>query len=272
MGLRRQLGLGMALSLVLACGCAYGQDDLHALVSETVNNELHSQSGEHYWMFRDANSGGAKPEIKRVVETKECWFSWPLSVDGHPATNDDKKKAEDRLQQLVNDAQAREKNRKEIDEDTKKANGVMQILPDAFLYKKTSQRGQTIQLAFRPNPNYKPSSNEAKVFHSMAGVLIIDAKEKRLKQIAGKLTEDVDFGGGILGKIHKGGTFKVIQTEVAPGDWEVTLLDVHVSGRALFFHTISEQQHETMTQFKPVPANIALNQAAQMAKDGAQNR
>lgn len=270
MGIPGRLALVLALSVMVACVFAYGQEDLHNLVSETVNNELHSQSGEHYWMFEDANSSARKHEITRVIETKECWLRWPLSIDSHPATAQEKKKAEERLQQLVNDSQAREKNRKEIDEDTKKANGVMQILPDAFLFRKTGQQGRTIQLAFRPNPKYEPSSNEGKVFHAMSGVLVIDMKEKRLRQISGQLTEDIDFGGGILGKIRKGGTFKVIQQELAPGDWEVTLLDVHVSGRALLFHTISEQQHETMTNFKPVPANIDLRQAAEIVRSGSQ--
>lgn len=269
MSFRGELGLGLVAVCFLVCGSAYGQEDLHALVADVVNNELHSQSGEHFWMFKDANAGANRRETKRVVETKECWFSWPLSINGHPATAEDKKKAKERLEQLVNDPQAREKNRKEIDEDSNKANSVLKILPDAFVFRKAGQQGRLLQLAFKPNPKYEPSSNEAKVFHAMAGVLVVDVKEKRLRKIAGTLTHDIDFGAGILGKIREGGTFKVIQTEMAPGDWEVTLLDVHVSGRALFFHTISEQQHERMTNFEAVPARMDLKQAVQMAETGA---
>ena len=80
-------------------------------------------------------------------------------------------------------------------------------------------------------PQYRPSSNEAKVFHAMEGVLLIDAKQTRLAKLTGKLISDVDFGFGILGRLRKGGTFEVVQSEVAPNDWEVSLLDVHISGR-----------------------------------------
>jgi hypothetical protein len=67
------------------------------------------------------------------------------------------------------------------------------------------------------------------------------------------LISDVEFVFGILGKLHKGGSFEVVQSEVASQDWEMSLLDVHISGRALFFHTIGEQQHEVRSHFKPVP-------------------
>jgi hypothetical protein len=42
------------------------------------------------------------------------------------------------------------------------------------------------------------------------------------------------------------------------------LLDVHISGRALFFHSIGEQQHEVRSQFKPVPSGLSLAEAVAM--------
>ena len=106
----------------------------------------------------------------------------------------------------------------------------------------------------------------------MEGVLLIDAKQTRLAKLSGELISDVDFGLGILGKLKKGGTFEVVQSEVAPGDWEVSLLDVHISGRALFFHSIGEQQHEARSQFKPVPSGLSLVQAAHMVARRVQSR
>jgi len=93
----------------------------------------------------------------------------------------------------------------------------------------------------------------------------------RVSVLLNLLISDVDFGLGILGKLKKGGSFEVVQSEVAPRDWEVSLLDVNISGRALFFHTIGEQQHEVKSQFKPVPSGLSLAQAASMvAKNSKQ--
>src|SRR5581483_9104529 len=255
----RVLWLSLLLSIVPA---ALAQQNPRDLVAKMVDNELHSEHAPHYWMYLDSNVKHGKTVVDRVLETKECWFRWPVSVDGHPASADDRQKAEQQNQQLADDPSFREKKRKEIDEDSAKADSLLKILPDAFLFTNAGRHGDAILLRFRPNPKYDPPSNEAKVFHAMAGELVVNAKETRLEKLTGKLTEDVDFGWGILGKIHQGGTFMVVQSQVAPQDWEVTKLDVHISGRALFFHTISEQQHELMMHFEPVPSNISLKQAA----------
>lgn len=254
--------LSLSLVLLFVSAGAFAQQNPRDLVSKMVDNELHAEHAPHYWMYLDSNVKQGKTVVDRVLQTKECWFRWPVSVSGHPASVDDRQKAEQQNQQLANDPSFREKKRKEIDEDSSKADSLMKILPDAFLFTNAGHQGNSVVLRFRPNPKYNPPSNEAKVFHAMAGELVINSKETRLEKLSGKLTENVDFGLGILGKIRKGGTFSVVQSEVAPQDWELTKLDVHISGRALFFHTISEQQHEIMSHFEPVPSSISLKQAA----------
>jgi hypothetical protein len=110
------------------------------------------------------------------------------------------------------------------------------------------------------------------VFHSMEGVMLIDTKQVRLAKLTGKLVSDVDFGFGILGRLRKGGTFEVVQSQVGRRSWEMSLLDVHISGRALFFHTIGEQQHEVRSQFTPVPSGLSLAQAASMLEESDNHR
>jgi hypothetical protein len=49
----------------------------------------------------------------------------------------------------------------------------------------------------------------------------------------------------------------------APGHWEITLLNVNMHGKALFFKTISVQQNEIRTDFQPMPDNVTLAQGAE---------
>jgi hypothetical protein len=164
---------------------------------------------------------------------------------------------------------ARKKNREEIDEDSRKSATLLKALPDAFRFTRDGHEGKSIRLTFCPNPRYKPSRNEAKVFHNMQGIRLVDTKQTRLAKLRGELISDVEFVFGILGKLHKGGSFEVVQSEVAPQDWEMSLRDVHISGRALFFHTIGEPQHEVRSQFKPVPSGPSLTEeAASLVTDG----
>ena len=257
-----------ALCFLLAATVAVAQDDAQALVSRMVANELASQEHPHYWMYLDHQRKAEKDEVNRVLQMPQCWLIWPVSINGRVPTEEERKRAQMQLERLVNDSEARKKNREEIDADAEKSAALLKMLPEAFLFTEHGQVGKSLRLTFLPNPQYKPSSNEAKVFHSMRGELLIDAKQARLAKLSGELISDVDFGFGILGKLQKGGTFEVVQSQVASHDWEMSLLNVHISGRALFFHTIGEQQHEVRSHFKPVPSRLSVAQAASMISGG----
>jgi len=266
---RRHLKVGpifqrLLILLLAASSSAIAQTDYRAIVSKMVENELESQNHPRYWIYLDSKKTPQRADISRVMQMPECWLTWPVSINGHPPTEEERKHAHERLERLVNNAEARKNNRDEIDADAQKSVELLKLLPDAFLFSRAGHEGGSVRLRFRPNPKYHPSSNEAKVFHNMAGELLIDARETRLARLSGKLISDVDFGLGILGKLQKGGTFEVVQSKVARNDWEVSLLDVHISGRALFFHPIGEEQHEIKSRFKPVPSGLSLKQAASM--------
>jgi hypothetical protein len=256
---------------LLASMAAIAQGNPQALVTKMVENELRSQNHPRYWMYLDSKRKPGRSEVFRVIQMPECWLTWPVTIDEHAPTEAEQKHAREQLEKLVNNADARKKSRSEIDADGRKSAELLKLLLDAFLFTKAGREGNYVQLKFRPNPKYRPPNNEAKVFHRMEGVLLIDAQQTRLAKLSGALISDVDFGFGILGKLKKGGTFEVVQSEVAPRDWEVSLLDVHISGRALFFHSIGEQQNEVRSQFKPVPSGLSLAQAAAMvAKNSKQ--
>ena len=261
-----------ALPLILFIpALVFAQANARDLVLKMVDKELETQKQPRYWMYLDTKTRPTGVEVDRVIQTAECWIEWPVSKNGHPPTEEERKHASEQVDALVNDSDARKKNRHEIDSDMHKSADLLKMLPDAFLFTRDGHQGNTVRLRFRPNPQYRPTSNEAKVFHSMEGTLSIDTKQNRLNRLAGKLASDVDFGFGILGRLQKGGTFEVVQSQVASKDWEVSLLDVHISGRALFFHTIGQQQREVRSQFRPTPPNLSVAQAAAMVKGHPKN-
>jgi hypothetical protein len=250
------------LLLLLVPTSVPAQDSPRELVVKMVQNELVSQKEPRYWMYLESKEKPGRTEVDRVIQTPECWVSWPVSVNGNPPTEKEMSKARDHMESLVNDLRLRRKNRGEIDADSRKSAELLKMLPDVFLFTGDGRQGNSVRLIFRPNPKYRPPSNESKVFHHMEGILLIDAKQIRLAKLSGTLASDVEFGFGILGKLQQGGTFEVVQSEVAPNDWEVSLLDVQISGRALFFHTIGEQQHEVKSQFEQVRPDLGVAEAA----------
>jgi len=69
------------------------------------------------------------------------------------------------------------------------------------------------------------------------------------------------------GHLDKGGTFEVKQEPVARGFWELTALHVEMRGKVLFFKTIGVQQNYSRSNFRRVPDNVTLAQAAQMLRE-----
>ncbi|HWH57666.1 MAG TPA: hypothetical protein VN682_08550 [Terriglobales bacterium] len=262
----------LSKSLIAICAVVLWPGFLDAqsasqLVNRMVQNELGAAKNDHsYWMYQDSNTDKGRTTIDEVLQTPEGWMRRLVSVNGKPPTPDEEKKSEDELHKFLSDPDYRKQEHEKVLQDGKKATDLLSMLPSAFLYTARGRQGRTIRFSFRPNPKFHPPTREAKVFHSMAGMLLIDSKDMRLMRLSGHLIEDVDFGFGILGKLSKGGTFEVDQADVGGGHWEMTKLDVHISGHALFFATIKEQQHEIMTGFHEVPPGTTLAEAAEMLK------
>jgi hypothetical protein len=100
--------------------------------------------------------------------------------------------------------------------------------------------------------------------HTMEGVLWVHGRQKRLVEISGDLTRPVKFGGGLLGQLDAGGHFYVKQEEVQPGYWELTILDVDMKGKELFFKTIGVQEEMKRSMFRRVRDDLTAAQGANL--------
>jgi hypothetical protein len=76
-----------------------------------------------------------------------------------------------------------------------------------------------------------------------------------------KVGENVDFGFGILGRLYKGGWFKLVRTQVSPTDWKTAELEVHMSIRALLVKTFAKETSESRGGFEPVAMHAHLDDA-----------
>ena len=193
-----------------------------------------------------------KNEVREVVETKDGDLDWLISVNGKPLPEDQRSERQRGLQRLINNPPELKRSQREKDEDQVRSLRLLKTLPDALVFEYGEQRGELIELKFKPNPHFRPPSHEAAVVHAMEGVLWVSEKQKRLAEISGRLTRPVKFGGGLLGHLDAGGHLYVKQDEVEPGYWELTVLDVDMKGKALFFKTIGVQEEMKRSMFRRV--------------------
>jgi hypothetical protein len=232
------------------------------LARRVVTTELKVQDEDHsHWMYRLEKEESGRKQVEEILETNKGSLSRLLSIAGRPLDAKQQQKENQRLQKLVSHPDEQRKLQQASNKKAEQGARLFKILPDVFVFSYAGRQGDLETLTFRPNPNFQPPSLEARVFHSMQGEMTVDTKQERLAALNGHLMEDVKFGGGLLGHLDKGGKFEVRQVEVAPGQWEVTILDLDMKGKALLFKTIGVHETEIHSDFHPVPDDLTLADA-----------
>ena len=243
------------------------QDDdrsANDLLRAVVENELKAQAADHsHWSYESTSpASGTGCKETHVIQTKDGEIGRVVAVDGRPLTSAEQENEDRRIQRFIDNPQQQRKRQREESEDDAKTERIFKVLPQMVIATYGQKKGDLVELDFKPNPGFRPSSHEEEVFHSMEGRIWVDPQKRRLAEIDGHLTTSVKFGGGLLGYLDKGGEFRVKQSEVAPGYWEITLMHVDMRGKALFFKTISVQQNELHTNFQRLPDDLTLAQGA----------
>jgi hypothetical protein len=238
-----------------------------------VSNELKAEAQDHsHWMFRQqTEKPGSQTEVDEVIETSSGDLTYPILINGQQLSAEQQKRADQHIGQLIHDPDALAKSRKAENEDAARTQRLLKMVPDAFVfsYAEQDQHSDLLHLNFKPNSDFHPGSREAQVFHAMEGSVWVDSKHLRLSEITGHLIREVKFGGGMLGHLDKGGQFEVKQSQIAPGYWELTVLNVQMRGKALFFKTIEVQQKYSRSGFRLLPDHLTLEQAAEMLRQQA---
>ena len=232
------------------------------LARRVITNELRFQDDHSNWMYRLEKEQYGKKQVEEIIETKEGSLSRLLSINDHSLTAKQQEEEDQRVQALMTSQSAKRKLQRVLDAETLQGRRLFKMLPDAFVFNYAGGDGNLVRLSFRANPNFRPPSLEARVFHDMEGEMWVDCKQERLAAFNGHLNQDVKFGFGLLGHLDKGGHFEVGQAEVVPGHWDMTSMSVEMTGKALLFKSIGVQKRENRRDFHQVSDDLTLTQAA----------
>ena len=235
------------------------------LVRQVVANETQLVDSDHsHWMYRQHHVEDGKDTLKECVDTDQGALCRLIAEGGHPLSQSEQAKEKERLAELVKNPERQRKLQEARKKDGDQALKMLKMLPNAFHYEYAGTEGDLVKLKFVPNPQFTPPDRESRVFHAMVGFMWVNRDAKRLVELSGKLTRDVDFGFGLLGHLYRGGTFQVKRADVGDGHWETTLLDVKIRGKALFFKTINADQRETTDNFAKAPGKLTMAEGMKM--------
>jgi hypothetical protein len=110
---------------------------------------------------------------------------------------------------------------------------------DAFRYTwlgRETRDGRTfVKLSAEPNPGYNAPSRTASLFSYVHATVWLDEASAHMARVEAEIIRDISFGGGVIGKLYRGGRFVLERTEVAPGIWLPTRYQYDFGGRKFLF-------------------------------------
>lgn len=247
------------------------------LVREIVAQEAASANKpQPKHMFRSRKQTPKGSQTRLYVETNDALAGMLVAVNDQPISPEQQQQEEGHLGWLMsNPDQLRKKHAREK-EDADRSLRIVKALPDAFRYEYVglepgdSELGkpgdQMARVKFSPNPAYSPPTRVEQVLAGMEGYLVLDRTARRMARIDGTLFRDVSFGWGIIGHLDKGGHFRVQQADVGDGSWEITAMNLKMTGKILMFKGISMISDETFSDFQRVPDDLPFAKGVGLLK------
>jgi hypothetical protein len=234
-------------------------------VRQTLQRELDAQKNDHtHWRYRFHKEDEKGSQDRDVIDAKEGQIARTLLINGQPLNSEQRANDDARMKKLVEDPDERAKRAKREKDDEEKLTKMFKAIPDAFVFKYDGEENGQVRLTFSPAPHFDPPTRELQVFRSLSGKMWVDRAAGRMARMDGTLFEDVTFGWGLLGRLNKGGTFNVVQSNVGDSHWDVVALDVTMSGHAVIFKSINIKQKQRVTDFRRVSNDLTIAQAYQL--------
>jgi hypothetical protein len=264
-------------TLLLAVGVATGQTapaagdpavDPQKIVNDASWNELHAPSPGRSFSYRQHKTDPKGSTVKQIFETKDGDVARLLEKDGKPLPPEEEQAEIDRLNTLLAHPELQQHRHKKEQEDNARGDEMVRMLPNAFLFTFDGMvdgpNGPCYRLKFRPNPDFTPPDREGEVYHGMVGDLWVDQGQHRLAKIDAHLISDVNFGWGVIGKLYKGGSILVENSDVGLHHWETVHMKLELTGKLLMMKSVNYSTTEDYTDFEVHAQQLSYQEAIRL--------
>jgi len=247
------------------------------LVRAAVQNEVaaaNNPTAKHLFCSRKKTPKGSQTRL--YVDTNDAMAGMLIAINDQPLTPQQQLGEANHLAWLMSNPDQLRKKQAQEKKDADLTLRIVKALPDAFRYAYAGMDNATagpnragsrlVRLNFTPNPAYSPPSRVEQVLTGMRGFLLIDRDRRRIARIDCTLFKEVGFAWGILGHLDKGGHFRVQQGDLGDGTWDITEMDLNITGKILLFKSISMVWDEVFSDFRRVPDNLTFAQGVELLK------
>jgi hypothetical protein len=242
--------------------------DPEKIVRDASWNELHTKSPGRSFRYRQRKVDPKETVVKEIYETKDGDVTRLIERDGKPLSAEDEQAELDRLNHLLEHPEVQEHRHKKEQEDSARGDEMVRMLPDAFLFTDDGTvegpSGPCYRFQFRPNPAFTPPDREGEVYHGMVGELWVDKGQLRLAKIDAHLISDVNFGWGVLGKLFKGGSILVQNSDVGMHHWETIHMKLDLRGKILMMKSVDFSTTEDSSDFQAQSQELGYQEAIRL--------
>jgi len=231
------------------------------LVKEACFNAIQQREVKSLWSYRVERHDDKHIILEQVIETVDTPVTHLLAVDGHAPTVAQLKEEDDRHRRLLRNLAGQSALKKDHDEDSKKMEEMLRIIPVAFAFQDLGKQRGLEKIAFHPNPDFKPKTYEQRVLHTLVGTAFIDLHDKQIVRISASLAQPVEFGLGFIGRVDRGGTVNIVRTRLSGGIWQVSMEKIDLTVRMAIFKSLNRRKDEQRSDFEPVAPGTTFAQA-----------
>ncbi len=228
------------------------QDQIRELIARVVANQHRNDAAlmeyerreRHVARKNEDDAAVEEDKLYRVVPTGTGTLRLILEEKGKPVDAENYRwqlrELEKTLLWALNPEESRQKQRvQKWQKRSKERAETVDATRDAFLYSWLDRENwngrEVIKLKLTPNPDFKARSRTTDLFDNVEAVVWIDAAAAQLARVEAEVTRNISIGGGVFGKIYKGGRFLMQQSEVAEGIWLPTRMQYDFKGRKFVF-------------------------------------
>jgi len=237
--------------------------DYPALIERAVQNEIQSLENPVPFQFTERLNWSWGSETRSVIETVEGRADRIMLFRDEPLQAEQQQKQARRLEKLLRDRDAVKDELHEQKSEIQRRIRMLKALPKALIFEFAGRENGLLRFTFRPNSDFSLKDRETQMYRGMEGVLWLEPMQERIVRIEGRLVKDVSFGWGILGRLNKGGIYEIAQTQVAPGIWRITSLNIDVKGRAFLVDSFRMFREESNSHFHRTSTSMTYHDAAQ---------
>jgi len=181
-----------------------------------------------------------------------------VAVDGAPidASELEKNDAKHRkdLEERQSSPEARAKHARDVAEERRKEHEAIEEIfrvYDIRLVGREVIRGyQTIVGTLEPRPAYKPRTDDGQVMKKFRARVWINEADYQLVRAELEAIDDVTYGWGLVGRLHKGAKITYERRKVNGEVWLPARLHISGTGRAMVFRTFAIDSTTEWSDYK----------------------